>query len=64
MQIARYKRYSINLDDESRDQCGLLANNLTVSMSGLIRMLIRNAFEKRGTNNRAKQDNGQSCLTT
>jgi hypothetical protein len=33
-------------------------------MSGLIRMLIRNAFEKRGTNNCSKQDNGQSCLTT
>ena len=45
MQIARYKRYSINPDDQSRDQCGLLADNLTVSMSGLIRMLIRNAFE-------------------
>ena len=26
MQIARYKRYSINLDDESRDQCGILAD--------------------------------------
>ena len=63
MQIARYKRYSINLDDESRDQCGLLADNLTVSMSGLIRMLIRNAFEERQTNC-GKQDNSRSCLTT
>ena len=33
MQIARYKRYSINLDDNSRDQCGILASYLTVSMS-------------------------------
>ena len=59
MQIARYKRYSINLDDESRDQCGLLADNLTVSMSGLIRMLIRDAFEERQAHFR-KQDNSQS----
>jgi hypothetical protein len=63
MQVARYKRYSINLDDESRDQCKLLADNLTVSMSGLIRMLIRNAFEKRHANC-GKQDNSRSCLTT
>jgi hypothetical protein len=64
MQIARYKRYSINLDDEGRDQCGLLADNLTISMSGLIRILIRNAFEERQTNNCGKQDNSRSCLTT
>ena len=63
MQIARYKRYSINLDDQTRDQCGLLADNLTVSMSGLIRMLIRNAFEERHTNC-GKQDNRRFCLTT
>jgi hypothetical protein len=63
MQIARYKRYSINLDDESRDQCGLMADNLIVSMSGVIRMLIRHAFEERHANC-AKQDNSRSCLTT
>jgi hypothetical protein len=61
MQIAPYKRYSINLDDESRDQCGLLAANLTVSMSGLIRMLIRHAFEERRTNCE-KQDDSRSCM--
>jgi hypothetical protein len=62
MQIARYKRYSINLDEESRDQCELLADNLTVSMSGLIRMLIRNAFDE-CQSNCEKQDSSQSCLT-
>ena len=30
MQIARYKRYSINLDDETRDQCAMLATRLIV----------------------------------
>ena len=64
MQIARYKRYSINLDDESRDQCGILASYLTVSMSGLIRMLIRDAFDERQINNCGKQDASRSCLTT
>jgi hypothetical protein len=63
MQLTRYKRYSINLDDESRDQCGLLADNLTVSMSGLIRMLIRDAFEEPQINSE-KQDNSRPCLTT
>ena len=63
MQIARYKRYSINLDDNSRDQCGILASYLTVSMSGLIRMLIRDAFEERQINC-GKQDASRSCLTT
>jgi hypothetical protein len=63
VQRARYKRYSINLDDESHDQCGVMADNLTVSMSGLIRMLIRNAFEE-CQSNCGQQDASQSCLTT
>jgi|tagenome__1003787_1003787.scaffolds.fasta_scaffold20906288_3 hypothetical protein len=63
MDNARYKKYSINLDDDSRDQCGILASYLTVSMSGLIRILIRDAFEERQTYF-GKQDNSQSCLTT
>lgn len=64
MQNARYKRYSINLDDDSHDQCGMLATDMTVSISGMIRMLIREAFAARYINNYGKQDDSRSCLTT
>ena len=42
----RYKRYSINLDDESHRQFRALADGLSVSMSGLLRMIIKDAFEQ------------------
>lgn len=41
----RYKRYSINLDDDSHRRFRALADDLSVSMSGLLRMIIKDAFE-------------------
>jgi hypothetical protein len=45
MMISKFKRHSINLDDQAYTQCGILAANLALSLSGVIRILIRNAFE-------------------
>lgn len=42
----RYKRVSISLDRSSHDRCKALAHERTTSVSGLIRILIRNAFEE------------------
>ena len=41
----RYKRYSINLDDDSHRRFKATADDLSVSMSGLLRMMIKDAFE-------------------
>jgi hypothetical protein len=42
----RYKRHSINLDDQSHANCKALADDMGVSISGMIRILIKQAFEK------------------
>lgn len=56
--IARFKRYSINLDDTSRDRCRTLATELSTTVSGVVRHLIRDAFEQRERNseNRLSSD--------
>jgi predicted transcriptional regulator len=41
----RFKRYSINLDDDSHRRFKAMADHLSVSMSGLLRMMIKDAFE-------------------
>jgi hypothetical protein len=63
MTINRFKRHSINLDDQSHTQCGILAAHLALSMSGVIRILIRNAFEA-SQEAFEKQDDSRSCLPT
>jgi hypothetical protein len=63
MTINRFKRHSINLDDQSHTQCGILAANLALSMSGVIRLLIRNAFAT-SQHNFEKQDNSRSSIPT
>jgi hypothetical protein len=60
MTSSRYKRHSINLDEQSHTQCGIMAEHLAVSMSGMIRILIRNAFE----DGIEKQDDSRFCLPT
>jgi hypothetical protein len=42
----RFKRYSINLDDVSHDRCKVLAQDLSTSISGLLRLLVKDAFER------------------
>jgi hypothetical protein len=63
MTPSRFKRHSINLDDISHDRCKVLAQELSTSVSGLLRLLVKDAYE----NNRhehipEKQESSQSCL--
>jgi macrodomain Ter protein organizer (MatP/YcbG family) len=56
----RFTRRSINIDAENFARCQTLANDLAISISGLIRLLIKQAYEKHMKS--LKQDN-QSVLT-
>jgi len=42
----RYQRRSINLDDVSHARCKTLAENVTLSVSGVLRLLIKKAYEE------------------
>ena len=44
--VSRFKRHSINLDDISHDRCKVLAQDLSTSISGLLRLLVKNAYEE------------------
>jgi hypothetical protein len=57
----RYTRRSINLDDTSHDRCKLLAENMAISISGLLRIIINQAYEQQIISE--KQDDSRSCLT-
>jgi hypothetical protein len=46
MNVHRYKRVSISLDRNSHEHCKVLANERTTSVSGLLRILIMDAYEK------------------
>jgi hypothetical protein len=41
----RFKRHSINLDDISHDRCKVLAQELSTSISRLLRLLVKDAYE-------------------
>jgi hypothetical protein len=42
----RYQRRSINLDDVSHARCKALAHDVTLSVSGVLRLLIKKAYEE------------------
>jgi hypothetical protein len=42
----RYTRRSINIDDDNFVRCKTLAAEMAVSISGLLRLLIKDAYEK------------------
>jgi hypothetical protein len=46
MTVTRFKRRSINLDDVSHARCKALADNLAVSLSAMLRILIHQAYER------------------
>jgi len=46
MNVHRYKRVSISLDRNSHEHCKVLANEWATSVSGLLRILIIDAYEK------------------
>jgi hypothetical protein len=59
--VTRFKRHSINLDDISHNRCKLLAQDLSTSISGLLRLLVKNAYEDH-RHTLEKQESDQSCL--
>jgi hypothetical protein len=61
MTTARFKRYSINFDDISHDRCKVLAQELSTSISGLLRLLVKDAFEDHN-HICEKQESSQSYL--
>jgi hypothetical protein len=64
MTTARFKRHSINLDDISHDRCKVLAQELSTSVSGLLRLLVKDAYENNQHEEDVteKQESSQSCL--
>ena len=43
-----YVRRTINMDDETHRQCQALAGDLSTSVSGMLRVLVRAAYEQKG----------------
>jgi hypothetical protein len=60
MTASKYKKRSINVDHETITRCKALADDWAVSVSVLIRLLIRDAYEKH-QEKLLKQDNSRSC---
>jgi hypothetical protein len=42
-----YRRRSINLDDGSHERCKILADDMSLSISGFLRVLINETFMRR-----------------
>ena len=43
---SNYKRVSLNLDDATQYRCHVLAREMAVSMSALVRIVIKDRYEK------------------
>jgi hypothetical protein len=54
----RFSRRSVNIDAENFARCQTLANDLAISISGVIRLLIKQAYEKHVKS--LQQDSSQS----
>jgi hypothetical protein len=61
MIIQKFKRKSISLDDASVDRCKVLADDRSTSISGVLRLIIKDAFEEHQRIYH-KQEGGRSCL--
>lgn len=61
MTRARFKRHSISLDDTSLERCKVLADELSTSVSGLLRLLVKNAYENQ-EHIFEKRESSRSCL--
>ena len=57
---SRFTRRSVNLDDVSHNRCKELAEDMAISLSGLLRIIIKEAYEEQIISK--KQDSSQSCL--
>ena len=63
MTIHKFKRRSVSLDDTSVDRCKLLAEEMSTSVSGLLRLIIKRAFDEH-QRIPEKQVSNRSCLPT
>jgi hypothetical protein len=61
MATTKYKRRSVSLDDTSHDRCKVLADEMSTTVSGLLRILVRNAFDTH-QHIAAQQESSRSCL--
>jgi hypothetical protein len=57
---SRFTRRSISLDDASHDRCKELADNLAISVSGLLRIIIKQAYEQ---HLRRTQNSDRACAS-
>jgi hypothetical protein len=46
MKTNRLRRRTINLDDETHRRCKLLASGMTLSISGWLRLMVRDIYER------------------
>ncbi len=46
MKINRLRRRTINLDDITHQRCRMLADAMTLSISGWLRLMVREIYEK------------------
>jgi hypothetical protein len=63
MTIHKFKRKSVSLDDTSVDRCKILAEEKATSVSGLLRLIIKDAFDEYQRISE-KQESNRSCLPT
>ncbi len=58
----RFRRRSISLDDASHAQCKTLAESMALSVSAMLRVLIKQACDKQSAVISKKQEAGYSGL--
>jgi hypothetical protein len=63
MTIQKFKRKSVSLDDASVDRCKILAEVMSTSISGLLRLIIKRAFDEHQRITE-KQESNRSCMPT
>jgi hypothetical protein len=61
MTIHKFKRKSVSLDDASVNRCKILAEEMATSVSGLLRLIIRDAYEEHQRISQ-NQESNRSCL--
>jgi hypothetical protein len=57
----KFKRKSISLDDLSVDRAKALADDKSTSISGVLRLIIKDAFEEHQRNYQKRESN-RACL--
>jgi hypothetical protein len=63
MTVQKFKRKSVSLDDASVDRAKVLADEMSTSVSGLLRFIIKDAFDEHRRITETQESN-RSCLQT